>query len=343
MMNNPLVSVIIPVYRVEQYLHRCVDSVLAQTLKEIEVILVDDGSPDGCPRICDEYARQDPRVRVIHQRNGGLSSARNAGIHIATGTYIGFVDSDDYVARWMYARMLEMAVEHDVDFVMTDYIRVCDNVLYHKTINLADGYYDKSKIRQVIYPNLVMGKNLEYGPFRSVCRCLYRKNFINYNMLCFDTDVRYAEDHIFNIRVGFYAGSLYYIKDLAPYFYCQHQGTITTSYNPDAWDVSLHSLQKLHKYIQDVSDYDFSRQLNLYVIYYACHSLSKLSLVKMHFEQRYREVKRIVCSDELVEAFHRLRLPALPWKFYLSILLLKYRQVWLLAMKNQLKARRIMP
>ena len=90
------ISVIIPVYKVETYLHQCVDSVLSQTYENIEVILVDDGSPDSCPEICDQYANADARVKVIHQKNGGLSAARNAGVQCASGNYLAFLDSDDF-------------------------------------------------------------------------------------------------------------------------------------------------------------------------------------------------------------------------------------------------------
>ena len=96
---EPLISVIVPVYRVEAYLERCVESLLEQTYENLEIILVDDGSPDGCPAICDACMRKDPRVRVIHQANAGLSGARNTGIDAAEGAYLAFVDSDDYVAR----------------------------------------------------------------------------------------------------------------------------------------------------------------------------------------------------------------------------------------------------
>ena len=98
----PLVSIVVPVYKVEKYLERCVKSLLCQTLHDIEIILVDDGSPDRCPQICDEYASRDERIKVVHKRNGGLSSARNAGLLVATGSYIGFVDSDDDVRIDMY-------------------------------------------------------------------------------------------------------------------------------------------------------------------------------------------------------------------------------------------------
>ena len=108
-------SIIVPVYKVEPYLRRCVDSILAQTFRDFELILVDDGSPDGCPAICDEYAAKDSRVKVIHKKNGGLSDARNAGIEIAQGEYLGFVDSDDSISPNMYQRLLEMAQRHHAE------------------------------------------------------------------------------------------------------------------------------------------------------------------------------------------------------------------------------------
>ena len=96
---NPLISVVVPIYKVERYLSACVDSIVNQTYSNLEIILVDDGSPDKCPEICDEYAKQDNRIRVIHQENGGLSAARNAGIDIASGDFLTFIDSDDFVAK----------------------------------------------------------------------------------------------------------------------------------------------------------------------------------------------------------------------------------------------------
>ena len=106
---NDLISVIVPVYNVEQYLNQCVDSILGQTHSNLEVILVDDGSPDACGEICEEYASHDSRVRVIHKENGGLSDARNAGLDIAQGDYIGFVDSDDWIEPDMFEYLLHGA------------------------------------------------------------------------------------------------------------------------------------------------------------------------------------------------------------------------------------------
>lgn len=102
----PLISVIVPVYKVENYLKKCVDSIIMQSYHHLEIILIDDGSPDNCGEICDEYAKLDSRIKVVHKNNGGLSSARNAGLEVATGDFIGFVDSDDYIDKYMYEKLL---------------------------------------------------------------------------------------------------------------------------------------------------------------------------------------------------------------------------------------------
>jgi glycosyltransferase involved in cell wall biosynthesis len=114
-MDKTAVSVIVPVYRSEAYLGSCIDSILRQTLSRLEVILVDDGSPDGCGAICDRYAARDSRVKVIHQPNGGVAKARNAGLDAATGDWIAWVDSDDFIEPDMFQRMLEAAVESRAD------------------------------------------------------------------------------------------------------------------------------------------------------------------------------------------------------------------------------------
>lgn len=114
----PEISIIVPVYKVEKYLDTCVRSILAQTFTDFELILVDDGSPDGCGALCDAYAKEDPRVSVIHKKNGGLSSARNAGIEAAGGKYIGFVDSDDYIAPDMYGFLYENIKKEQADLSM---------------------------------------------------------------------------------------------------------------------------------------------------------------------------------------------------------------------------------
>lgn len=121
--SQPKISIIVPVYKVERYLPQCLDSILGQTFGDWECILVDDGSPDGCPQLCDQYAARDPRFRVIHRANGGLSAARNSGLREARGAYIGFVDSDDWIAPQMFERLYRLITEYGTDMAQVGYLK----------------------------------------------------------------------------------------------------------------------------------------------------------------------------------------------------------------------------
>lgn len=126
-MNGPVISVIVPVYKVEAELQRCIDSILAQTFRDLELILVEDGSPDNCPALCDAAARKDERVVVIHRENGGLSAARNTGLEAARGAYIGFVDGDDFIAPEMYGTLLERMQADGAQAAVCDYRNVTED------------------------------------------------------------------------------------------------------------------------------------------------------------------------------------------------------------------------
>ena len=123
----PLISVIVPVYKVENYLDQCVSSIVNQTYRNLEIILVDDGSPDNCPAMCDEWAQRDSRVRVIHKANGGPDTARNAGLDAAKGEYIGTIDSDDFIDPDMYEKLYILLTENDADISMCDFVQVDEN------------------------------------------------------------------------------------------------------------------------------------------------------------------------------------------------------------------------
>ena len=125
-MEQPLISVIVPVYKVEPYLNKCIYSIVNQTYRNLEIILVDDGSPDNCPEICDVWARKDERIRVIHQNNQGGGAARNIGLNIATGSLIAFIDSDDYIAPDMYTHLSSL-LEQGADIAECGYINVYDD------------------------------------------------------------------------------------------------------------------------------------------------------------------------------------------------------------------------
>ena len=123
-MAQPTLSIIVPVYNVEKYLAQCIDSILAQTFRNFELILVDDGSPDNCPALCDAAAQKDDRIRVIHQKNGGLSAARNAGLDIARGEWIGFVDSDDWIAPEMYETLYALVQKQEANLAICGFVMV---------------------------------------------------------------------------------------------------------------------------------------------------------------------------------------------------------------------------
>ena len=123
------ISIIVPVYKVEKYLDKCVESIVNQTYKDLEIILVDDGSPDNCPKICDEWAKKDDRIKVIHKKNGGLSDARNIGMNTATGDYLGFVDSDDVISIDMYKNLIEIIEKNDAD------ISACQECIFNDEEN----------------------------------------------------------------------------------------------------------------------------------------------------------------------------------------------------------------
>lgn len=152
-MNNdysPLISVIIPVYKVEQFLKRCVDSVLSQTYTNLEIILVDDGSPDLCPKICDDYAALDSRIKVVHKKNGGLSSAKNAGLDTCKGEYIAFVDSDDFISKYFIEFLYQAVVEKHVNISVAEYRSFKeDEVLFDE--NEPDNYtVEKQSLEEIM-------------------------------------------------------------------------------------------------------------------------------------------------------------------------------------------------
>lgn len=156
-MKNDLISIIIPVYKVEKYLEKCIESVLKQTYTNLQIILVDDGSPDNCGKICDEYAKKDSRIEVIHKINGGLSDARNVGINRANGRYIGFVDSDDYIKEDMYEKLINLIKEYNADVSICNLYDVFDGKEYVR--NKDNGIHEYSRID--ILKEILLDKNIQ--------------------------------------------------------------------------------------------------------------------------------------------------------------------------------------
>ena len=150
MNNKHLISIIVPVYNVEKYIDKCIKSILEQTYKNLQIILIDDGSQDKSGQICDEYELQDNRIEVIHKKNGGLSDARNLGIKKARGEYIGFVDSDDYISKNMYEDMYKIIQEKDSDVCICNVYNVIDGKEILKNEDNGLKEYNKIEILKVI-------------------------------------------------------------------------------------------------------------------------------------------------------------------------------------------------
>ena len=166
---DKLISVIVPIYNVEKYLTKCIESIINQTYKNLEIILVDDGSPDKSPIICDEYAKKDNRIKVIHKKNGGLSDARNYGMSLATGEYISFIDSDDYIDEEMYEKMIFELINNDSDIVSCAINNVYSDRI--ESSYIEERVYDT----ELALKNLILGRNLN----QTVWNKLYKKDVIN--------------------------------------------------------------------------------------------------------------------------------------------------------------------
>lgn len=330
----PKISVIVPVYKVEPYLAGCVDSLLAQTLQDIEIVLVDDGSPDGCGGICDEYAARDSRIRVIHQGNQGLPGARNSGLRAASGDYVGFVDSDDYIDPDMFEKLYEAARENDADFVMCDYIRESVDGQTPVTKDISGGFYDKARLRTEVYPQLIMGEDIDFGPILSVCCCMYKRDFLCRCGLLFDEKVQLSEDCLFSSCAGYFAERFVYLKGHAPYHYIFNPESLSHSYKPFAWSGFCRMNDEFRR-IFDGSDFDFSRQFDLHMLYFTLNMLRQIRSADFTFAEKNEEIRKVLHTPQVRRAMSGFRIPRLPWKLYVMVLLVKYGAVVPLAMMGE--------
>lgn len=232
-----LVSVIVPVYNVEKYLNRCVESIVQQTYKYLEIILVDDGSPDKCPNICDEWSKRDDRILVIHKTNGGLSDARNAGLSIATGEYIAFVDSDDWIHAEYIEHLYTAIKNHKVD------IAACDIywVYMESTLDEINKPMVKVYSTEEALETLINGET-----FRAVAwNKLYHKDLLNGEL--FEVG-RYHEDEFFTYRILAKSKRMAFVNEKL-YYYFQREGSIMNS-------ISSKHLDALDAYIYRINYFE---------------------------------------------------------------------------------------
>lgn len=222
-MNDELISVVVPVYKVEKYLDKCVESIVAQTYNKLEIILVDDGSPDKCPVICDEWAEKDSRIVVIHQQNAGLSEARNAGVRAASGRYIGFVDSDDYIAHNMYETLYSVIKKYDADIAVCNFSYLDE---YGNPVdeNIKSPIKNELLNKEQAFQKLDM-RNTNYWYYVTAWNKLYKKEILE--KVAFRVGKIHEDE--FSIHHFFDAASKIITIDDSLYFYIQHKGSIMTA------------------------------------------------------------------------------------------------------------------
>lgn len=233
-MDKVKISIIVPVYKVEKYLVRCIDSILNQTYKDFELILVDDGSPDNCGDICDEYSKKDNRITVIHKENGGLMSAWMAGVEKVTGDYIGFVDSDDYVDVDMFEKLYQKAKEYNADIVM------CDRYDVHgEKINIVNckcikpGFYQNEQMDE-IYENILpkfSGEHITNARWNKIFKT---ELFLSNTKYC-EHRSRICEDRFITPSCMFGAKSFYYLNEPL-YYYVNREGSNHSMPSPKLQD-----------------------------------------------------------------------------------------------------------
>lgn len=218
------ISVIVPVYKVENYLRRCIDSILAQTYRDFELILVDDGSPDSCGMICDEYAADDNRVSVIHKENGGLSDARNAGLDVASGEYVLFVDSDDYIEETLLETVAPLLTSEDVLVGFNFYV---ENEIQNKSVK------SRGRVSRMTFENsydrlhFICNELLDYRTPWNVWSKIYSRSIIEKYHLRFEDNNRiYAEDMYFNLAYFPYVKEFIPISEIL-YHYIVRSESIT--------------------------------------------------------------------------------------------------------------------
>lgn len=243
---KPIMSVIVPVYNVEKYLSQCIDSILEQIFTDFELILIDDGSSDNSPQICDEYAMKDARIRVIHKENSGVSSARNAGISIATGKYITFIDSDDTVDNMFFAKAVSDIQRSNADLYICGLTMETWN--NDKVVSKTDYNIEKT----VCYSVRNMFENLEVS-YPLICVCspcckLYSKNIIEKAKLRFDESISLGEDIYFNMHYFELCESVFFAEDIFYHYRRGNDNSLFSKLHKDTYEIHV----KVYGKMQDV-------------------------------------------------------------------------------------------
>ena len=325
----PKISVIVPVYNGAEFLRPCVDSILAQSFCDLEIILVDDGSTDESPEICDWYASQDKRVICIHQANAGAAAARNCGLKAAAGEYIAFVDSDDWIDQDMYETMVHAAEERNCDLVICDCLKESEagNQIY--THELPGGYYDREAMVSRYFPQLLMPDSMEYPVTISNGLLLIQRKVIEKNLLSFPEGMRFSEDLLFGSEVGYYAQSMTYLKGYTPYHYRQNPASVTHTEFKDKWPLLLELYRRIRKSFKEKANYDFTPQIQRCMLFFVYMAMNQRLAAKLPLKQFFQEARAVLDHPEVREALVPIHIGQLNISRKLKISSLIYQKKYL--------------
>lgn len=274
----PKVSIIVPIYNVEKYLDRCIQSLVNQTLNDIEIILVDDGSPDNCPSMCDEYAQKDNRIKVIHKQNAGLGYARNSGLDIATGEYVAFIDSDDYVDLSMYKTLYKRAETINADAVFCGFkTEIFPNNWHESKEVYEDQLWEGNNVKEFMYNMIASGKGVRQERLyqMSVWHAIYRRDIIiNHNILFPSERDVVSEDIPFQIDFLKNANKVLYLNAHF-YYYCLNETSLSSTFKKE----KFYGYNKLREcLLSKINETEYRQRVNrLYIGYCRSYCFDLLS------------------------------------------------------------------
>lgn len=304
-MTERLVSIIVPVYGVELFLDKCVESMVNQTYKPLQIILVDDESPDTSPQKCDTWARRDSRIEVIHIKNQGVSVARNIALEHACGDYIAFVDADDFIEPEMIERMVRSAEQNDSQIVFCGNTReiYCGDGLYR---NLGHGPEMSFAVKKNLDFRSYFCDLSDYSYTRPVWNKLYKREFVEAFSSPFSTEVTAGSDAIFNYALYPHADRVSCIAD-APYHYVTREGSIAGKYNPRLFESRKYGYKYVRPILEEWCPEALDGFDNLF--------LSELDLVPIYLyadkrysvHERHEELKALLCDSDLNARLREIR------------------------------------
>lgn len=330
MNKEPLISVIVPIYNVEQYLERCVNSITSQTYKNLEIILVDDGSPDNCPAICDNLAKLDNRIKVFHKSNGGLMAAWIDGVKISNGEFISFVDSDDWVENNYIEHLLEPIInDNEIDMTICDYyVSTNDSQIQkHASKNNIYGLLENSAFENIKKNNL---RSFPYYRWNK----LFKRSLIEKNLSFCDTRISLCEDVCITAAALLDAKKIYIINKPL-YNYYQRSTSIVNSYNKNLIQYFNYLDEKFNELLTS-KQYKTEKNISEHYVY-LMFMLTKNILTSK--EKNKNQLLRELYSSALFKSFKNCKTKNLNFSFKIFSFALKYKLKSLLSLMIKLKSK----